>query len=62
MVQREWRTKFGENDVAYGVTGTLRWQIMFPTREERDAGAQPIVDNAPEDYMWDRACGPSDPG
>jgi len=61
-VERQWQTKFDENDVACGVVGTRRWQIMFPTREESEEGAQPIVDNAPEDYVWAKACGPSDPG
>ena len=62
LVKRGWNTTFNGHTVSCGITGTERWQIMFPTWEEREEGAQPLIDRAPEDYVWAKACGPSDPG
>lgn len=62
MVQRQWRTSFDGHTVTCGIAGTDRWQIMFPTLEERQEGVQPLVDQAPTDDVWAQACGPSDPG
>lgn len=62
MVQRTWNTSFHGRTVSCGIAGTERWQIMFPALEEREQGAEPVIDRAPEDYVWAKACGPSDPG
>lgn len=62
MMQRSWNTTFDGVTVSCGVVGDGRWQIMFPTLEEREEGAQPVIDRAPTDDVWEKACGPSDPG
>ena len=61
-VQRTWNTTFDGLTVSCGIVGTDRWQIMFPSLDEREQGAQPVVDRSPPDYVWAKACGPSDPG
>ncbi len=62
MVERTWNASFEGLHVSCGVVGDSRWQIMFPSREERLEGAEPLIDRAPTDDVWVKACGPADPG